>query len=468
MGSPIIEALAAAIGAAKVRTDDATLQERRHDYWVLSHLDDLQGRPAPKPACVVQPESVDDVVAVVNTCRENGVALIPFGLGSGVCGGVLSHPDSVLLDMSTMNRSRYIDETNLLASFDAGKNGGEAEREVAKHGLTIGHWPQSVDVSSVGGWVSTRAAGQLSTGYGNIEDVVYSIDAVLPNGEVLHAGKAPRAAAGPDLRHILMGAEGTLGVVTGVTFALRRAPERSARTAFYAKTMEAGFEAQRVIVQSGWLPVVMRQYDAAETHRNFPDHAHGDDALIIMIHEGPAAKVEAELAGVRDIAEIMELASAPEDAVTKWFENRNHVHLWEFYLEKGSIVDTVEISAPWDKIAGIYREVVQSLQSVNGILIGSAHSSHVYRTGVNLYFSFEARPENSEDMADVYNDCWRRIVETTAAGGGGIAHHHGIGRVRKNYLPHDLGDGGTALLRTLKRALDPTGFMNPGVLFPDV
>ena len=468
MGSPIIDKLAAAIGDAKVRTDDATLQERRHDYWVLSHLDDLQGRPAPKPACVVQPESVDDVVAVVNSCRENGVALIPFGLGSGVCGGIVSHPDSVLLDMSTMNRSRYIDETNLLASFDAGKNGGEAEREVAKHGLTIGHWPQSVDVSSVGGWVSTRAAGQLSTGYGNIEDVVYSIDAVLPNGEVLHAGKAPRAAAGPDLRHILMGAEGTMGVVTGVTFALRRAPERCAQTAFYAKTMEAGLEAQRVIVQSGWLPVVMRQYDAAETHRNFPDHAHGDDALIIMIHEGPAAKVEAELAGIRDIAEIMELAPAPEDVVTEWFEDRNHVHSWEFYLEKGSIVDTAEISAPWDKITGIYREVVQSLQSVNGILIGSAHSSHVYRTGVNLYFSFEARPENSEDMADVYNDCWRRIVETTAAGGGGIAHHHGIGRVRRNYLPHDLGDGGTALLRTLKRALDPTGFMNPGVLIPDV
>jgi alkyldihydroxyacetonephosphate synthase len=467
MGLPIIETLTAAIGAAKVRTDAATLQERRHDYWVLSYLDDLQGRPAPKPACVVQPESVDDVVVVVNACRENGVALIPFGLGSGVCGGIVGHPQSVLLDMSTMNRVRYINETNLLASFDAGKNGGEAEKEVAKHGLTIGHWPQSVDVSSVGGWVSTRASGQFSTGYGNIEDVVYSIEGVLPNGKIIHAGKAPRAAAGPDLRHILMGAEGTMGVVTGVTFALRWAPERCAHTAFYANTMEGGLEAQRVIVQSGWLPVVMRQYDAIETRRNFPDHAHGDDALILMIHEGPAAKVEAELAGVRDIAETMELAPAPEDVVSKWFEDRNHVHSWEFFLEKGIIVDTVEISAPWDKIAGIYRAAVQSLQEVSGILSGSAHSSHVYRTGVNLYFSFATRPENSEDMADAYRDCWRRIVETTAAGGGGIAHHHGIGRVRKDYLPHDLGDGGTSLLRTLKQALDPTGFMNPGVLIPD-
>lgn len=467
MALAIIETLSAAIGAAKVRTDDATLQERRHDYWVLSYLDDLQGRPAPKPGCVVQPESVEDVVATVNACRENGVALIPFGLGSGACGGIIGHPDKVLLDMSTMNQTRYISETNLLASFEAGKNGGEAEKEVAVQGLTIGHWPQSVDVSSVGGWVSTRASGQFSTGYGNIEDVVYSIDAVLPNGDIIHAGKAPRASAGPDLRHILMGAEGTMGVITGVTFALRRAPERRAHTAFHAKTMEAGLEAQRVIVQSGWLPVVMRQYDGIETNRNFPDHAHGDDCLIIMIHEGAAGKVDAELAGVRDIAETMELAPANEEVVAEWFEERNDVHSWEFWLKDGIMLDTVEVSAPWDKIAGIYHEVIKSVQPVNGILGCSAHSSHVYRTGVNLYFSFAARPENSDDMADVYHDCWRRIVETTAAGGGGIAHHHGIGRLRKNYLPLDLGDGGTALLRTLKQALDPTGFMNPGVLIPD-
>ena len=137
--------------------------------------------------------------------------------------------------------------------------------------------------------------------------------------------------------------------------------------------------------------------------------------------------MEAELAGVRDIAEIMELAPAPVDVVARWFEDRNHVHSWEFWIEKESIVDAAEISAPWDRIAGIYRGVTRSLQQVNGIPIGSAHSCHVYRTGVNLYFSFEARPEKPEDMVDVYRNCWRRIVETTAAGVGGVAHHHGTG-----------------------------------------
>src|SRR5690606_25444848 len=136
------------------------------------HLDDLQGRPAPAPACVVRPVSADEVVAVVNACRETGTPLNPFGLGSGVCGGVQTRPDAVLIDMSAMNAVRAIDETNLLATFEAGKNGLEAENAVADRGLTIGHWPQSIAVSSVGGWIATRASGQFSTGYGNIEDIV--------------------------------------------------------------------------------------------------------------------------------------------------------------------------------------------------------------------------------------------------------------------------------------------------------
>ena len=151
----ILDSLQAVLPEECVRTDEALLQARRHDYWMLSHVDDLQGRGAPVPACVVQPKSVDDVVRVVNVCRESGTPIIPFGLGSGVCGGVIASPESVLLDMSEMNRALFIDKTNLLASFDAGKNGLEAEEAVAEEGLTIGHWPQSVGVSSVGGWVAT-------------------------------------------------------------------------------------------------------------------------------------------------------------------------------------------------------------------------------------------------------------------------------------------------------------------------
>lgn len=467
MAEETVKALLDALGPEVVVTSGELLTQRRHDYWVRSHLDDAQERPAANPACVVRPRTPQDVVTVVNACRERRTPLIPFGLGSGVCGGVVAREDAVLLDLSAMNAVREIDETNLLASFGAGMNGLEAEKAVAKHGLTIGHWPQSIGVSSVGGWIATRASGQFSTAYGNIEDIVYSIEAVMPDGELVVLGKAPRASTGPDLRHLLLGSEGTLGVVTGVTLSLRRAPERSAHSAFYAKTLAGGLEAQRRIVQAGWLPPVMRQYDATETNRNFTEFARGEDSLLFMVHEGPAERVEAELRGVAAIATTAGLDPAPEEVVRKWLQDRNHVPTWESFLKNGIVLDTIEISSTWDTIAEIYDAATSGVKEVPGVLAASAHSSHVYRSGVNLYFTFAARPEKREDMAGTYDECWRRVMESTAAHGGGVAHHHGIGRVRQKYLRHDLGPGGVALLRTLKRAIDPAGFMNPGVLIPD-
>lgn len=463
----IIDNLRAVLPVDCVITDPEILDTRRHDYWVLSHLDDVQDRPAPRPSCVVRPRTTEDVVAVVNVCRSMKKALIPFGLGSGVCGGVIGHPDAVLLDLSSMNRVREIDETNMLVSFDAGRNGGEAERDVQAAGFTIGHWPQSIDVSSVGGWIATRASGQFSTGYGNIEDIVHSIEAVLPDGSVIHAGKAPRAAAGPDLRHLLLGSEGTLAVITGVTFSLRRLPESSVYSAFFAESLQQGLEAQRAIIQSGYTPVVMRQYDEMESARNFAEHHKDGTSLFFAVHEGPKGVVAAEVEGITAIALEHGLEAAPTEVVTEWMAHRNTVPTWESFLKNGIVLDTIEISASWDKIYGIYEKATEALQGVPGIITGTAHSSHVYRSGINLYFTFAACPDDKSDMADTYGECWKRVLESTASLGGGVAHHHGIGRIRKDYLHHDLGEVGVNTLRAIKQTLDPDNIMNPGVLIPD-
>lgn len=460
-----IDTLRDLLGSDVVRTDPKLLAGRRRDYWAASALREWRGDRLAEPGCVVQPRGTEQVQELLRYCSSNGVAVVPYGLGSGVCGGVLPTADVVLLDMSAMNRTREIDETDLLATFDAGKNGLEAEEEVAAHGLTIGHWPQSIAVSSVGGWISTRASGQFSTAYGNIEDIVYSIEAVLPNGELVQLGKAPRAAAGPDLRHVVMGAEGTMGVVTGVTLSLRRAPEARRLTAFFADGMSPGVEAQRRIVQADWRPPVMRLYDGSEVKRNFPDHASGDDAALLMVHEGPAARVEAEVAEVTRIATEAGLTAADPAITELWLSKRNHVPTWTDFFEKGAVVDTIEISAPWSRIVEVYDAVVQSLGEVDGIVNASAHSSHVYRSGINLYFSFAVLAEPA-DMEARYFECWHRTMEATAANGGGIAHHHGAGRLRIPYLHHDLGDTGVELLRTLKAAVDPAGIMNPGNLIP--
>jgi alkyldihydroxyacetonephosphate synthase len=297
--------------------------------------------------------------------------------------------------------------------------------------------------------------------------MVYSIEAVLPDGSVIQAGKAPRASAGPDLRHLLLGSEGTLGVITGVTFSLRRQPEVQKYSAYLTSSMQQGFEFQRELIQSGWQPPVLRQYDAVEAQRSFPNEAQPGLGIVILVHEGPAERVAAELVATAKLASQMGLAAAPATATTGWLEHRNTVPEWRGFLERRIVLDTVEVSAPWDRIGAIYDAAIAALRTVPDVVNASAHSSHAYRSGLNLYFSFAARPEDPAAMAGRYEACWDRIMETTAALGGGIAHHHGIGRVRAAYLHHDLGDAGIATLRRVKAALDPTGIMNPGVLLPD-
>ena len=463
----LIKSLEGIVGSEKVLTSDEDVADRRHDYWVLSHLqswvDVFEGRPG----AVISPSSVEEVQAVVRLASETNTAVVPFGLGSGVCGGVRPDQSMILIDLSGLNQIREIDAFNLKATFDAGVNGLHAEESVTAHGSTIGHWPQSIALSSVGGWVSTRAAGQFSTAYGNIEDMVYSLEVVLPNGDLVILGKAPRAAAGPDLRHLLIGAEGTMGIITGVTLCLRQQPERREYRVFHTPSLAAGIEAQRRILQAGWLPPVMRQYDERETRRTFKSWCMEGHGLLLMVHEGPEGRVEAEVNAIDDLAESCGLVLGHSAAGEHWMENRNHVPTWDELFDRGLIVDTVEVSSSWSDIETLYDKVIEAVSEISGVVAVSAHSSHAYRTGINLYFSFAATAENPIDLEPIYLECWKQIMEKTAECGGGIAHHHGVGRVRKPYLVHDLGESGLALLRNIKNALDPQGLLNPGNLIPD-
>ncbi|ODU70622.1 MAG: hypothetical protein ABT11_07580 [Novosphingobium sp. SCN 66-18] len=461
------EALVSTLGSDKVASDGDALNARRYDQWAVKHLRDWRGEAVAAPGWIVRPRSVEDVQKVVRLANEHRVPLLPYGLGSGVCGGIEPTRDAILLDMGAMNRVRFIDGDDLLASFDAGLNGMEAEEAVAAQGLTIGHWPQSIAISSVGGWVSTRASGQFSTAYGNIEDIIHSIEAVLPTGELVTLGKAVRAAAGPDLRHLLMGAEGTMGVVTGVTLSLRAKPEQRGYSIFYADDMRAGFEAQRRIIRADWRPPVMRQYDGREVRRLFRDYERGGKAMLLMVHEGPQARIDAELAAMHEIAAASGLEAGDPAAARQWIERRNHVPSWREMFERGYIADTVEISGRWSEIGAIYDDAIAALNALPGVVNASAHSSHVYRSGINLYFSFAATFDDTAQMEPAYFAGWRAIMEATARHGGGVAHHHGAGRLRKPYLHHDLGNEGVALLRRIKAALDPQGIMNPGNLIPD-
>ena len=450
-----------------VASDAETLDAHRHDSWMLAELMDLQGNSAPRPLAVVRAASVDDVSRTLRLCRELSLPVIPFGGGSGVCGAVEASPEVIVLSTRGLEGLVSLDAQSLLASFRAGTMGGDAERRVQQDGLTIGHWPQSMEVSTVGGWVATRAAGQYSTAYGSIEDVVLTLEAVLPDGSVLRTRPTPRASAGPDLRQLMMGSEGTLGVVTEVGFSLRPLPEASVGQVFQFADLHAGLDPVRELMRAGWRPPVVRLYDAPESHRHFASWIEEGHAALVLLHEGPRALVEVQCAGVAGICSDAGGVEADPAAVDHWLEQRNRVPGFRELLEAGLVVDTIEVGATWGRIGAVYDRVLESLRQVPSIRAATAHSSHSYRSGTNLYFTFVARPEDRGEMAAVYRDCWKRTIEATLESGGGIAHHHGIGRVRRDFLARELGDAGLAVLRAVKSALDPEGLLNPGALFPE-
>ncbi len=451
---------------SRVLRDSASLSAHCRDAWVLSELDALEGRMPAPPCAVVEVETTQDVSRVLSLCREARVPVVPFGGGSGVCGGIRTDAGVVVLSTRKLAGLRAFDDTNLCATFGAGTNGMQAERLVRERGLTIGHWPQSIELSSVGGWVATRASGQFSTAYGNIEDVVLDLEVVLPDGSVLRTRRTPRASAGPDLRQLFLGSEGTLGVVTEVTFSLRPLPEASAHQSFHFASFAEGLEPIRRLLRAGHRPPVVRLYDARETARSFPGAAPEGRALLILVHEGPAASVVAEREAVSRICVESAGVAAGEAPVVHWLAERNHVPGFRGFLEKGIVLDTIEIACTWDRVVSLYDHTTAALAGVPGLLVASAHSSHSYRSGTNLYVTFAARPALREEMAVVYRECWRRVMQATLALGAGIAHHHGIGRVRREYLGGELGETGVALLRSLKHALDPEDLLNPGVLIP--
>jgi alkyldihydroxyacetonephosphate synthase len=464
--NPFVTRLREIVGD-RVTTDPEQLAAHRRDAWVLSELEDLEERPGPLPCAVVEPRDTGDVARTLALAREMRVPVVPFGGGSGVCGAIRVPEGALVLSTRKLTGLIRLEPQDLTATFRAGTNGLEAEQVLDDQGLTLGHWPQSIELSSVGGWCATRASGQFSTAYGSIEDLVLALEVVLPNGSVLRTRETPRASAGPDLRQLFLGSEGTLGVITEVTFSLRPRPESRRGQAFHFADLRSGLDPVRRLLAAGWRPPVVRLYDAAESGRSFADFCPQGRALLLLLHEGPESLVQVQESAAREICERGGGSAASPASVEHWLEHRNRVPGFRGFLEKGIILDTIEVAATWSRIAELYDRVLTALQPVEGLLLASAHSSHSYRSGTNLYFTFVARPDDRARMPEVYRECWQRTLTATLECGGGIAHHHGIGRVRRDALPGELGATGVELLRSVKNALDPAGLLNPGALLPE-
>jgi alkyldihydroxyacetonephosphate synthase len=361
-----------------------------------------------------------------------------------------------------MNRILALDETSLAVTVQPGMRGDAFEAALDRRGYSMGHFPQSIAVSSVGGWVATRASGQFSTRYGSIEDMLLGFEAVLASGEATRLRAVPRTATGPDLRTLFLGSEGTLGVLTELTLRVHPRPEHQRLASYAFPGMHGGLEAVRLTMRAGWRPAVLRLYDTVETARQFAAHV-GEGCLLLAVCEGPRGGVEAEAAGVEAIARAAGGAACGEPPVAWWLEHRNVVPSWERFFEQGIVVDTIEVAASWAAVPRLYDGVLAALREVPELLVASAHSSHSYPQGTCLYVTFAIRAADLADGEAVYRRCWEQAMRATLAAGGTISHHHGIGRVRGPWLAEELGSA-YPLLRTLKQALDPNGILNPGVL----
>jgi alkyldihydroxyacetonephosphate synthase len=460
-----LEALRKLIGEDRVSTEPDLLDRDGRDTWPLRLVQEVLGRAPSRPLAVVRPHSVAEVASTLGLLSALAIPIVPRGGGSGVVGGAAAPSNAIVIELDALDRILALDEPDLLVTMQAGVGLAALEAWLGERGYTTGHYPQSIALAQIGGLVATRSSGQFSTKYGNIEELVAGLEVVLADGTIVRMTPAPRRAVGPDLRQLFIGSEGTLGVITEVTLKIVPLPAERCMQALALPSFALGLECIRRCMRLGWRPAVVRLHDPLEAERSFPGVVQTGEAILLLLCEGPQGYASVEIAAIERL--VTEQGGRPlgSDPVQAWLDHRNDISRYEQWLRAGRIIDTIEVAAGWQAIARIYdRVTARARDEIAELKQISAHSSHSYPQGTNLYFSFAATPARDPDVAEaIYRRVWATVMDCTLHEGGTIAHHHGIGRMRTGWVAADLGSA-HVLLEALEHALDPAGVMNPGVL----
>ncbi|MFI5289536.1 MAG: FAD-binding oxidoreductase [Polyangia bacterium] len=481
------------------------------DLWPRGLIGIAAGEVAPHPPdAVVWPTSTEEVSEIVRACARAGTPIVPFGAGSGVCGGALPLHGGIVVDLKRMRRMVALDAPAGAATFEAGILGDHLEHELNRRGYTMGHFPSSIMCSTFGGWLAARSAGQLSTRYGKIEDMCRALTFVDGTGEIheLESGGTP------DLVQLVLGSEGTLGLITQATCTIHPLPETRLYRGWSFPRVAAGCEAMRRLLQRGLRPAVVRLYDELDSFLNRrgghaqesvppvsegtaledwlamlrPSGRAGDwkrraisvalarpdlvnrvagallpyaqsGCLLVLGFEGErtlaeaearAASVELERAGGKD------LGPGPGE---RWLKNRYAISFrMSKVFDAGAFVDTMEVAASWDRLLDLYTAVRQAISPMAFIM---AHFSHAYTDGCSIYFTFAARGGSRGEAERKYDAIWRAGLAAASRVGATISHHHGVGLSKAPFMPEEHGEA-MAIYRALKDVLDPSQVMNPG------
>ncbi|WP_411732408.1 FAD-binding oxidoreductase [Paeniglutamicibacter sp.] len=443
------------------------------------------------PDAVLFPGSAEEVRRVLELCVRRRLAVVAFGGGTSVVGGVeplRGHLDGVLtLDMRRMDKLLHLDALSRTATFEAGIRGPAIEAALEPLGFTLGHFPQSHQEATLGGYVATRSAGQASTGYGRSDDLVKAVHLETPAGPLDVGSLAPGTAAGPKLLDVIVGSEGTLGVITSATVQIHPLPEHKSHGAWSFESFAAGAEALRKLRHEGVrgdMPHVCRLSDTDQSAATFrlggPKTAalarylrlrgQQSPALALFLWEGDKRETTARK---RRSARILRAAGGipvgPMPA-RAWERGRfSGPYLRDELLTRGVFVETLETAATWTRLEATYAAVrgaiLDALEANGGMGYVQTHISHVYPDGASLYFTFLGGLE--QDGQAQNTRVKKAASEAIVAAGATITHHHAVGIDHAQYMQAEIGTLGLEVLRSIKETLDPTGIMNPGKLIPE-
>lgn len=471
----IVQDVTEILSNEQVITDEEVLKRNSVDRF--RKFEDIHGiYTQPLPAAVVKARSVDDISNILAYMNEHNINAVPRTGGSATEGGLeTAVENSLVLDGSEMNDIVNIDPYNMLATVQCGVPLEILEDKLREQGLTTGHSPQSKPLAQMGGLVATRSIGQLSTLYGGIEDMVVGLEAVFPNGEVTKIKNIPRRAAGPDIRHVIIGNEGALCYITEVTVKVfTYTPENNQYYGYILDDMKTGFEILREVMVKGYRPSVARLYDPEDAQDHFSHFSEGKCVLIFMA-EGPQPIAEATGQAISNIvASYGETKQVDSSLIQNWFENLNWdpskvLEEREEIKETNNIGFTTEVSGSWSVIHDIYQNCIERIRAeIPHITMLGGHSSHSYMNGTNMYFVYyydlvDIKPE--EEITKYHYPINKIIVEETIKAGGSMVHHHGVGKHRTPWIKEEYGSS-YYILETLKKAFDPNGIMNAGTIFP--
>jgi alkyldihydroxyacetonephosphate synthase len=472
------EGLAAIVGAEYCATDDRARLLRAGGKSTLDLLRRKDSGVQDAPDAVLLPGSDDDVAGIIRFCADHSIAIVPFGGGTSVVGGLDpirgDFKAVISLDLRRLAQLHSLDEVSCEAELGAGLTGPQAERLLGDRGFSLGHFPQSFQFATIGGFAATRSSGQDSAGYGRFNDMVRGLRAVTPAG-VLDLGRAPESAAGPDLRQLMIGSEGVFGIITRVRVRVHPVPAATRYEAWSFPDFATGADALRAVVQTGTGPTVIRLSDEAETGVNLATtDSIGEDSitggcLAITVFEGSQAHVESRHAETRAVLAAKGGTSLGETPARAWEHGRfSAPYLRDALLAAGALCETLETATNWSNVPALKAAVTDALTTALGEsgtpALVLCHISHVYPTGASLYFTVVAGQRGNPI------EQWRKAKaaasEAMVRTGGTITHHHAVGTDHRPWMGEEVGELGVAVLRAVKATLDPAGILNPGKLIP--